>query len=155
MKLLGGLLNGLDDLVVAGAAAEIVGEEEADALFRGVRLIVEKLFGGDDEAGGADAALEGGVFEERLLQGVEFAVAGDAFDGGDAATFGFDSEDQAGGDDVAVENDSAGAAVAVVAAFLGTREADDVAEDFEETLARLAEEVDLLAVDGGGDAGFG
>src|SRR5205807_544011 len=46
------------------------------------------------------------------------------------------------------------AAVAVVAAFLGTRELQLIAQDFEEAVARLAEEIGFLAVDGAGDVEF-
>jgi hypothetical protein len=116
---------------------------------------LEQGVGGNEEAGGADAALEGGVFEERLLEGVEGITVGEAFDGGDGLAGGLDAEDEAGGDDAVAEFDGAGAAVAIAAAFFGTGEADDVAETFKERLAGFAEELDGLVIDGGLDLDFG
>ncbi len=148
-------MDGLDDFVVAGAAAEVVGEEKADAFFGRVGFFFEQSFGGNDEAWCADAALQGGVFEKGFLDGVEFVAAGDAFDGGDLAALGFDAEDEAGGDEAAIESDGAGAAVAIVAALFGAGHVQGVAEDFKKALARFAEEVSFFAVDGGVDVRFG
>ena len=91
--------------------------------------------------------MEGGVFEEGLLEGVEAAGGGHALDGLDLAALGFDAEDQAGIDDAAVEHDGAGAAVAVVAALFGAGHTEDVAQNFQQALARFAEEIGILAVD--------
>ena len=51
------LQDGPDDLIVAGAAAEVAGQPVADAGFVGVRLAVQETLGCHDEAGSADAAL--------------------------------------------------------------------------------------------------
>ena len=95
----------------------------------------------DDEAGRADAALQGRLFEEGLLQRVQLVVAGDAFDGRDVGALDLDGEDAAGVDQAAVQDDGAGAAVAVVAAFLGAGEADALAQDFEQAVALVGEEL--------------
>ena len=68
--------------------------------------------------------------------------------------FGLHAQHQAGGHDAAVHDDGAGAAVAVVAAFLGAGQAEDVAQALEQALARLAEKLLRLAVDGGLNANF-
>lgn len=94
------------------------------------------------------------MFEEGLLEGVELIAAGETFDGADLAALDFHAEDETGGDDAAVEFDRAGAAVAIAAALFGAREADDIAEAFEERLARFAEELDGFVVDGGLNADF-
>src|SRR5690606_30374592 len=52
--------HGADDLVIAGAAAEVAGELVADARFVGVGFLFEQRLRGDDEPGCADAALERG-----------------------------------------------------------------------------------------------
>ena len=57
-------LDGAHDLVVAGAAAQVARQPVARFLFRRVRVRVEERLRGDDEAGRADAALEGGAFED-------------------------------------------------------------------------------------------
>ena len=40
----------------------------------GVRVLVEQRLGGDEEAGRADAALQGRAFEEALLERMQMAV---------------------------------------------------------------------------------
>ena len=109
--------------------------------------MLQQRLGRHDEAGRADAALERGVFEERLLNGVQLAALGHALDGVDLLALGFDAENEAGGYDSTVELDGAGAAVAVVATLFGAGQADHVAQHFQQALAGLAQEVRVLAVD--------
>ncbi len=87
-----------------------------------------------------------------MLQRMEVAVVGHAFDRLDAFAFGLRRQHEAGTDEAAVDHDGAGAAIAGAAAFLGAREAELVAQGVEQRLAAAAEELDGLAVDGGGDA---
>ena len=132
------ILDRSDDLVVTGAAAEVVGEPESNLVLGGVGVLLQERLGGDDEARGADAALERGVLQECLLHGMESASLGDALNGSYLLALGLDTKDQAGGYDATVELDRAGSAVAVVAAFLGAGKPDLVAQDLEQALARLA-----------------
>jgi hypothetical protein len=74
---------------------------------------------GEDHAWGADSALCSAVFEEALLDGVEFFVDRYAFDGGDLRALGLQDWDQAGVDEVSVDDDGAGTALAFSAAFFG------------------------------------
>ena len=90
--------------------------------------------GGEDHAGCADAALCSALFEEALLDGVEFFVDGEAFDGGDLGAFGLQDGDEAGVDEVAVHQDGAGSALAFAAALFGSGEVQVFAEDVEEAL---------------------
>ena len=62
-------------------------------------------------------------------------AVGNALDGDDLGAFRLNAEDAAGVHDAAVHEDAAGAAVAVVAAFLGAGQAKLVAQDFEQALA--------------------
>ena len=144
-----------DDFVVAGAAAEVVGEVEADLVLGRIGVLVEQGFGGDEEAGRTDAALQGGAFQKALLERVQVAVLGEAFDRFDLGPFGFDREDQAAVHRQAVHEHGARAAVAVVAAFLRAGQVQRIAEHLQEALPRLAEEFGGFAVDGRGDVGFG
>jgi hypothetical protein len=82
---------------------------------------------------------------------VQVTLAGEAFDRLDLRPLGFDGEDQAAIHRQAVEQDRAGPAVAVVAAFLRARQAERIAEDFQQALAGFTEEFGGLAVDGRGD----
>jgi hypothetical protein len=92
------------------------------------------MVGGEDHAWGADSALCPAVFEEALLDGVEFFVDGYAFDGGDLCAFGLECGDEAGVDEVAIEEDGAGSALAFATSFLGSGEVKVFAEDVEEAL---------------------
>ena len=121
----------------------------ANAGFVGIRFVLEQGFGGYDEAGSADAALQGGVFQESLLYGMQAIGGGYALNGVDLRALGLNAQHQAGGYDAPVQVDGAGAAVAVVAALFGAGHADDVAQAFQQALPRFAEEIGLVAVDGG------
>ena len=154
MQLLRRGLDSADDFVIAGAAAEVAGELEADFVLGGVRSLVEQGFGGDEEAGGANAALECSAFEEALLERMQVALLGQAFDGFDRRSFGFDAENDATVDRKAVHQHGASTAVAVVAAFLGPGEPQIFAEDFQQALPGLAEELGGFAVDGCGNVDF-
>jgi hypothetical protein len=112
-------LYGADDFVVAGAAAEIAGELEADVVFGGFGIFVEQGFGGHEEAGRANAALERGTFEEALLERVQVAVLGETLDRFDVRAFGFSRQNNAAIHGHTVHDDGAGPTVAVVAAFFG------------------------------------
>ena len=61
--------------------------------------------------------------------------------------FDFGRHDATGVDEAAVHDDGAGAAVAVVTTFLGAGEADALAQGIQEAIARIGEELQLLAVD--------
>ena len=58
----------VDDLAVAGAPAEVAAQQCGDALGRRRRVLVEERLGGQQHAGGAEAALHGAVLDERLLE---------------------------------------------------------------------------------------
>ena len=63
--------HGADDLVVAGAAAQVAGQPVARFFLGRIRVRVEQRLGRDDEARRADAALQRRVLEELLLQRVQ------------------------------------------------------------------------------------
>jgi hypothetical protein len=138
--------NGAHDLVVAGASAEVPGEFVANLLLGRVRVLVEKGFGRDKEARGANAALKGRMFEELLLEGVEAFGRGEAFHGENLSPLCFDGEYEARADDIAVEKDAAGAAVSGCTAFLRASEVEFVPQDFQQRLAGFAEDFGFLAV---------
>jgi hypothetical protein len=97
-------------------------------------MFFEQMVSSEDHTWGADSALGPTVFEEALLDRVEFLVDGYAFDGGDLGSFGLEDWDQAGVDEVSVDDDSAGSALAFSAAFFGPGEVEVFAEDVEEAL---------------------
>src|SRR5262249_51915698 len=112
-------------------------------------VLLQERFGRHDEAGRADAALQSRLFEKLLLQGMQPLRRRHALDRRHRPALHLDGEHQARIDEPAVEHHVAGAAVAVVATLFGAGEAQLVAQDVQETLPRLAEEIRRLAVDGG------
>ena len=62
-------LHGVQNILVAGAAAQVAGDELAQ-LLPGVLLAgAHDLHGGHDDAGGAEAALDGGLLDKGSLNG--------------------------------------------------------------------------------------
>ena len=91
---------------------------------------------GENHARGTDAALGSAFFEETFLDWVELFVDGEALDGGDLSAFGLQDGDEAGVNQVSVDEDCAGSALAFSAAFFGSGEVQVFAKDIEETLHR-------------------
>ena len=79
---------------------------------------VEQRDCGDDLAGCAVAALESIVVEERLLYGMQPALARNAFDGGNTLLVASNGEGQAAVDAASIQQYRACAALAMVAALL-------------------------------------
>src|SRR5215831_13343877 len=96
---LGGRIeHGADDLVVAGAAAEIAGEPVARLGLGRAGIAVEQRLGGDQQARRAEAALQRRMLEEFALQRMQAVAVRHALDGLDAMAFGLDRQHQAGAD---------------------------------------------------------
>jgi len=70
---LGGRRDGLDDEVVAGAAAEVSGDGLADLFRCGRRVLAQERLDGQDDAGRAEAALKAVVRAERFLDRMQMA----------------------------------------------------------------------------------
>src|SRR6266550_7209740 len=73
----------LDDVLVAGAAAEVAGQGPAHVFLGRVGIGVEQDLGGQHHARGAEPALQPVFLLEALLQRVQLAGGGQALDGGD------------------------------------------------------------------------
>ena len=127
-------VQGVDDRAIAGAAADVALERVRQVGL--VRLVERGRGRRHDHAGGAVAALEGLRVMEGLLDGMQLAVLGEAFDGGDLAAFAAEGGHQAGMERLAVEPHRAGAAVAGVAALLDA-EHFQVAQEGAQALAGL------------------
>jgi len=125
-------VQGVIDAVIAGAAAKIALEPVGEIL---ARRVVEGR-GGHDHAGGAEAALKGLRIEKRLLHRVQLAVLRQAFDGGDLVAGTAEGGHEARVKRHAVEPYRAGAAVALVAAFLDAEEAEFAQEGPEALTGR-------------------
>ena len=109
-----------------------------DLLARRRAAALEQVGGGEQDPRRAEAALEGVVRAERLLQRAPL----EPLDGLDLGAVGLHGEQQAGADGDAVEPDGAGAADAVLAADVRAGQPERVAQEVGEQQARL----DLFAV---------
>ncbi len=141
-------LHRADDLVVAGAPAEVAGQPVADFGFGRIGIALEQRACGDQDAGRTDAALRAVELKELLLQRMQLVALGHALDGVDLGAVGLDREHEARADHGAVDHHGAGAAVAGGAAFLGAGKHQLVAQHIEQRLLRLAQVLVVVAVDG-------
>ena len=86
------------------------------------------------------------MLAKRLLERVELAVLHEALDRQDLRAVGLDGEHDAGARGLAIEQDRARAADPVLAADVRAREAEVLAQEVHEELARLAAPLALDAV---------
>src|SRR6266540_4212126 len=146
--LLGGPLDGLDDVVVAGAAAEVALQPVTDLGLRGPRVALEELGGRHDHARRAEAALKPVLLPEAFLDGVELAVLGHPLDGLDLRPLALDGQERAGLHGLSVQVDGAGAALARVAAHVRAGESRELPDVVDEEEAGLDVMRVLGSVDG-------
>ncbi len=123
---------------------------------RAGQMILELMDHADSRAylaGRTVSALEAIVFDERSLQRMEFAVAGKTFDCSYLAALVLDCEREARQNSVAVAQNGASAARALVTSFFRTSEVQILTQRVEKRNARLDVERVRLPVDpqGGGD----
>ena len=147
---LGGLHDGVDEGLVAGAAADVVVllEPVAHIVSRRRRVGVEQALGRDDEAGRAESALHAAVRDPRLLQRMKVRGSADALDGGD---FGVLVDVlhllAARADHFAIEEHGAGATLAGVAPDLHAEETHSPQHGCQRVV-RIADQHPPRAVDG-------
>src|SRR6476659_6667169 len=83
----GGVLDRLDDVLVAGAAADIARNAHPDVFLSRRRILLEQALRAQNHAGRAEAALQAVHHPKTFLQRRQRTVGiGDAFDGGDVGT---------------------------------------------------------------------
>src|SRR5215470_185152 len=93
--LLGRVLDSLDDVDVAGAAAEVARDRLADLLLARVLVPLEQRDARHHHPRRAVAALQAVLLGEALLDGVQLTALLEAFDRPDLAAVGLDGEDGA------------------------------------------------------------
>src|SRR5262245_40544167 len=123
-----GVLDGGDDVGVGAAAADVAAHLLADLGVRAGVPFGEQADPRADLAGGAVAALKGVAVDERLLERVQPVALRQALDRRDPGAGVHDGEREAGVDAPPVDQDGAGAALAVVAALLGPGQAEVLAQ---------------------------
>ncbi len=129
--------HGLDDLLVAGAAAQVAGEPLLDLGARRLRDVGEQRVRRHELARDAEPALGRAVVEERLAgAGLSRPSTASPSTVVIARAVRLDAEHQARVDAPAVDQDRARAALPDEAALLGPGQAEVVAQDVEERVVR-------------------
>src|SRR5918995_6834033 len=144
---LGGVLHGLDDVLVPSAAAHIAFELMPDVALGGVRVPLEKRHRRHDHARGAIATLQAVFLPETFLYGVVLAILRQTFDGQDVGTVGLNGIERAALDALAIDMDDTGAALARIAADVRAGESELIAQVMNEEEPRLNHGLLLEAVD--------
>src|SRR3984893_18089516 len=144
---LGGGPDGLHDVPVAGAAAEVALQAFADLLVAWIGVAVEQIGGRHDEARRAVAALQPVLVPEGLLDRVQRPVGGrHALDGLHLVAIALHGEEGAGLDSLAIEKDGAGAALAGVTTDVRARKARHISQVVHQQEPRLDLVLPPLAV---------
>src|SRR6185437_3923248 len=146
-ELFGGPEHRFDDVLVAGAAAQIAGQRPPHVFLGRVRVAVEQVLGGQHHAWRAEAALQPVLLLEPLLDRVQLARARQALHGRDLAAVDLHREHRAGLDRPAVDQHRAGAAVCRVAAAVRAGQPDTAPDQVGEQQPRLDLRDLLLPVD--------
>ena len=134
---LGGVRNGVEDIPVARAAAEIPAQVILDLRACRSRVLGQQRFGGENEPRCAKPALDRHTIDERLLDRVEPVRTRQTFDRLDLPAVGLVGERAARAHGRAVEEDGAGATDLRVARTLGAGQPEIVAQDIEQNRPRF------------------
>jgi hypothetical protein len=126
-----GLPDSGNDVRVSATAADVAGHGFTDLLIGFGMTFVDQADCRTDLPGSAVATLESVVFDKCRLHRMELACRRQTFDGGDLIVLVHDGQRETGIDALAVDKDGAGAALAVIAALLGSGEADVFAQGIE------------------------
>ena len=146
---LGGEAHGVEDLLVAGAAAQVAGQRLADLrVARRAARARSRSWPATIRPGVQKPHCTAPASTNACCTGCSSLAVGQPLDRDDLAPLGLAGEHQAGADERAVEVDRAGAALALLAGVLGARQAEPLAQHVEQALA-LPDVVGLapLAVD--------
>src|ERR1700722_9504676 len=144
--------RGYDDVLIAGAAAQIAGNTDADVFLGRVGIVAQELDQRGQNARRAEAALQAVMLVECLLQRMQgLRVGCDTLDRHDLVAVGLHREHQARSRRIAVEQNGAGAAHAVLAAKMSAGEAQLMAQEIRKRHAHRHGRLVALAVHGDGD----
>ena len=124
----GGLLDRGNDSGMSAAAADISLQGLYDFWFAGIGIFLQKRDTADDHSGSAIGALECALIEESLLYGMKLTVLFEALNGDDGFSRSVGDGELAGAPRRAIQQNSAGAALAFAATVLCSGEAQFFAQ---------------------------
>ena len=139
--------DGVENLLVAGAAADVAAEPFLDLFAVGKGVDAQRRGRRHHHAGNAVAALAGAGLVEGLLQHAQFAGLGQRLDSVDPGALHLRHRQQARLHQHAIDEHRTGAAFAGAAAFLVAGQVEVVANEIEQTLRRLRCTRNLAPVD--------
>src|SRR5438309_10877843 len=146
-----GVVDRLDDVHVAGAAAEVSRDRLAYLQLRRFRVRREEGDRGHHHSGRAEAALQPVLLMEAFLDRMELAILLEPLDSRDRSLIGLNREHRARLHRAAVHENGARAAVGRIAADVRAGHPEVLAEEVDEKRARLDFDVVRDAVDGHAD----
>ena len=126
-----------DDVLVAGAPADLARDHLADLGFGRIRMVVKQPARGHQHAGRAETALQAVALDEPLLHRVKLAVLLQALDRPDRTAVGHGGEYRARLDRPGVQPHHAAAAVRRVAAPVAAGQAEFIAQEVDKQQPRL------------------
>src|SRR5215212_3095272 len=129
----------MDDAFVPCAAAQISRHSLAHAAVVQFGLAPNEVDRREHHARRAEPALKAMVLTERLLYWMHLATLSQTFDSRDLVVPGLDGKHQAGADRDAVEQDSAGAAYAMLAADVNAGHTEAVTQEIGQKGAGLGD----------------
>lgn len=133
----GGVLHGVDDVLIPRTAAQVPLQGAADLGLGRPRITQKELVRGEDHAGRAVTALKPVTFPKALLQRMELLASAESLNGQDFCAVGLDGQDRARLNRLPVQHHGAGAADARLTANVGARQADYVAKIVDQKQARF------------------
>src|SRR4029079_5822259 len=122
----------LEDVRICAAAAEMAAHCAAHVIEIAVRIALDEMSAAHHHARCAEAALQGVVFDERLLYGMKLLTLRKPFDRRDLPIACIEGEGHATRDHFAVEPYGTGGARAAIAAYLRAGETELVAQHFHQ-----------------------
>ena len=136
-QLAGRVLHRLDDVLVAGAAAQIARDAPANLFLTGRWILLQKDIRRHQHARCAVAALQPVLLFESFLQRMKHAIFAEAFDSHQFAAIGLYRKHGAGLDELTVKHDGAGPAMGCVAADVRARESGNAAYEVHQQQSRF------------------
>jgi hypothetical protein len=133
----GGALHSLNDVLIAGAAAQIALKGMTYLFFCGIRIALQNLGRSHNHAWCAESALQSVVLPERLLHRMKIALLCQAFNGRYASAVSLRGQNRAGLHGLSIEHDGACAAERGLATDVSSRKAEHIAQVVDQQHARL------------------
>jgi hypothetical protein len=131
------VLNGFDDVLIPGAAAEIAFQTVTYLGLAGIGIAIEDLCGSHDHSRSAIAALQSMVFPKSFLHRVELAVPRKSLDGGYIRAVSLDGEHRAGLHSLTIHQHGTGTAQRCLAPDVGSSQVRSVTQVVNQQYAWL------------------